>query len=132
MPLASLPPDALRPAPALFELALRLAPRQRLGVGPHALRKIPESVSADAAGHRDLAAAGQHVHHQPQRAATPPRMPLVVPPRVIFEVARKQRPVPLDLAQDVSAETRVLPQEVLRPEIPLGLQVPEPASPRHA
>src|SRR5436309_5749616 len=53
-------------------------------------------------------------------------------PAHLLQVAREQRPVALDLAEVVAAQTGVLVEELTSPEVAFALVEPEPPPPRHA
>ncbi len=122
VPLAVLapPPDAERALP--FELALGLAPRERLGSsgktrsGRSQTRCLPlrpaTAISPRAARMSSISRTCRSPH---QRWPTPGRH------HVVLEVAREQRPAGLELSQDVPPEARVLAQEVADPLVALQL-----------
>src|SRR6185312_3381939 len=110
-----------RAAPASVELALGLAPRQRVPVAVNTLAEVPEPELADAAGDGDLAAGGKDVEHQPRLPTAPPPVILAGRHQVVLEVARQQRPVPLELPQHVPAEARVRAYVVADPLVALQL-----------
>src|SRR3954453_20707519 len=129
-PFALLAPDAERAEPPRLQLALGLAPAQRLRLGVDALTEIPEPLRADAACDGDLAARGQDLQHQPHLAVAPPAVLLAARHQVVFAVAREQRSVALELAQHMAAEACVRAEEVAHPLV--ALQLPAAPTPRHA
>jgi hypothetical protein len=70
---------------------------------------------------RDVAALVQPLQHLRDLPASPPAVSAgtaIGSGRSIFELAREQRPAPLQLAEDVAAESGVLPQEVVPAPLP--------------
>src|SRR5579885_1643945 len=93
-----------------LEHALRLPPRHALGLRIPALREIPDALAAAAADDRHLAARAEHLEHQPHLPLPPPAVRLAPRAGVIGDLAREQRPAPLELSQHVAAVRRVFPQ----------------------
>ena len=115
------PPDAERALLPAFELALGLAPRERLALREDALGEVPDALLAVAPCHRDLAARREDVEHQPHVPVAPPAVAHTRRHHVVLEVAGEQRPAGLELSQDVPPEARVLAQEVTDPLVALQL-----------
>ena len=89
-----------------------LAPRPgkpfRLGIP--ALGEIPDALLAAAADDGDLAARVQDAEHQTHLARAPPAVRLALRRPVVLDLAREERPAPVELAQDVAPERGVLLQ----------------------
>src|ERR1700752_1840099 len=105
---SALEPDAERAESLLRDAALHLTDRDRLRRRVPAVGEIPHALAAAPSDHRDLAACAQHVEHQAHLADAPPPVRLAVHARVILDLARGERPPPLELTQNVTAERGVL------------------------
>jgi len=118
VPAAAHLPDAERATPLLLDLAFGFPPRRRLRRREDALAEVPEPLLAGPPRDGDLAARLQDLEHQAHLARAPPAMRLSGCHELVLELPREQRSVPLELAQQVTAEAGVLLQEVPDPAVP--------------
>src|SRR5205085_8612964 len=96
-----------------------------------ALGEVPEPLAAAPSDDGDLAVDVKRLEHQADVAVP---VPAVLDPtlgRAVFEVAREERPTPLELAQHVATEGRVLLDEVPAPAVAaVGRRAPVAPHPR--
>src|SRR4051812_11292826 len=81
--------DAQRPEPLVLEPALRLRPRDSLGLRVPALGEVPETLPAPAPDDGNLAYGVQHAQHQPHLALAPPAVGLAARRPVILDLPRE-------------------------------------------
>src|SRR5205823_14778444 len=100
--------------------------RRRLDVRKPAFCEVPEAVAAASAGDRDLAPAFEELEHHSDVSTPVPAARLPGSDGAVDELAGQQRTAALELAEDVSAEARVLAQKLRSPTLP-GVPVGSPA-----
>ncbi len=109
--------DAERAEAPLREHALGGAQGERLGLRKRSLGEIPEPLPAGAPCDRDLPAQVQRRQHEPDLPRSVPPVPLARPCRTILELARRERPAALELAEHVPAKHAVLREECVHPAL---------------
>src|SRR5688500_10648210 len=123
--------DALRAKAPFLADRVRVPDRDRLGLRPPARREIPEPLAALPAGDRDFSVEVEAEEHQADLPRAPPAVLLAFALRAILELPGEERPVSLDLAENVALEGAVLRQELGRPALALRLpSTAEVADPR--
>ena len=111
-------PHAERTKALLREQTVGLAHGHRLARRIPALGEVPQPLLSLPARDRDDAVGVENLEHERDLAAAPPAMRLVRPRNgLVLEVARRHRPVPLELAQHVALEARVLDEELGAPAL---------------
>src|SRR3954468_6194049 len=125
-PAALLEADAARAEALVLEDPLRLGPAHLLRLGIPALGEVPHALLAAPSDDGHLPARVQHAEHQPHLALAPPAVRVAPARPVVLDLAREQRSAPLELAQDVTPERRVLLQVVDQPAVERAV------TPRHA
>src|SRR5207244_13596288 len=92
--------------------------------------EVPEPLAAAPPDDGDLAVHVEGLQHQPDVPVPVPPVLEPVVARSVLELAREERPAPLELSEHVAAKRRVLVQELAPP--PIALEGRRSAVPSHA
>ena len=113
----------------LGEQSVGLSHGHRLGRRIPAFGEIPQPLPPLSTGDHDDAICVEDLEHERDLAAAPPAMRLVRSgDRVVLELARRHRSVPVELAQHVALEARIALEELVSPALVRVVAAP-PAAP---